>query len=382
MVYISIILLWGGGFILFWHLAQGSEKKGEYLVTGDVKEGWKVFSRKKGSSCHSIWGEGGKGGPDLGNLPESYKTPSQLSALIWNHGPQMWAKMPVQKIPYQKIDKKEMADLFTFLYFIRYMDEPGSPSRGEKLIQTKGCIKCHSLKEDLKRWGMYVNPILWAQRMWNHSPQMEREMKRMGIPWVEFKENEMVDLIAYIRSITPGVEKFYLSLGDPNSGEKLFRRKGCWECHRPDGKLDLSKRKEFPSTIGQLAGMMWNHSPEMWKEMEKKGIDRPTLSAQEMSDLIAYLFSTRYFDPIGDPNRGKSVFMKKRCDFCHTKGGKGPNLIKLKLKGRVTPISMAQSMWNHGPEMWEEMNKAKISWQRIEHMELVDLMEYLNRGMP
>ncbi|MGB9629334.1 MAG: c-type cytochrome, partial [Thermodesulfobacteriota bacterium] len=132
---------------MFWHLAQGSEKKGEYLVTGDVKEGWKVFAKKKCNACHSIWGEGGKGGPDLGNLPESYKTPSQLSALIWNHGPQMWAKMPVQKIPYQKIDKKEMADLFTFLYFIRYMDEPGSPSRGEKLIQTKGCIKCHSLKE-------------------------------------------------------------------------------------------------------------------------------------------------------------------------------------------------------------------------------------------
>lgn len=381
-IFISIIFLLAGGTL--YHIGQGSEKGVEYLFAGDVKEGWKVFANKRCNACHSIWGEGGRGGPDLGNLPESYKTPSQLAALIWNHGPEMWTKMPAKKIPFQKIDKKEMADLFAFLYFIRYMDEPGSPAKGEKLIETKGCIKCHSLKEGLKgdlgRWGMYVNPILWAQMMWNHYSQMEEGMKRIGVTWVEFKENEMVDLIAYIRSLTPGVERFYLSPGNPISGEKLFKRKGCSECHHPDGKFDLSKRREFPNTMGQLAGMMWNHSPEMWKGMQEKGMERPILSAQEMADLMAYLFSTRYFDPPGDPIRGKSVFIKKRCDFCHGKGRKGPNLTKL--KGSVSPIFIAQTMWNHGPEMWEEMNKAKISWQRIDPKELVDLMEYLDRGMP
>ena len=111
--------------IIFFNQTMGAEKKEEYLLPGDIKEGWKVFTLKKCSACHSIWGEGGKGGPDLGTLPESYVSQSQLAALMWNHWPEMWGKMAAKKIPVQKIEKKEMADLFAFLYFIRYMDEPG-----------------------------------------------------------------------------------------------------------------------------------------------------------------------------------------------------------------------------------------------------------------
>ncbi len=370
--------------IQFWHSVQGIERKGAQFVFGDVKEGWRIFTIKKCIACHSIWGEGGKGGPDLGTLPESYKTPSQLVALIWNHGPQMRAKMPAQKILFPRIDKKEMADLFAFLYFIRYMDEPGIPSEGKRVLETKGCGKCHSLekgvKGDLDQWGRYVNPILWAQLMWNHAPQMEEEMKRKEIPWIQFKGNEMVNLIAYIRSLTPEVERFYLSPGDPLSGENIFRRKGCSECHRSETRLDLPKIGHLPNTIGQLAGAMWNHFPQMWKEMEEKGMKRPFLTSQEMADLTAYLFSIQYFDLPGDAVRGRSVFMNKRCIFCHVKGGKGPDLSKL--KGQLSPVSMAQIMWNHGPEMWEEMRRAKISWQRITDREVIDLIEYLNKGIP
>ena len=268
-----------GGTIIFFDQALGAEKKGEYLLPGDVKEGWKVFATKKCNLCHSIWGEGGNGGPDLGTLPESYVSQSQLAALMWNHGPEMWGRMSARKIPFEKMEKKEMADLFAFLYFIRYMDEPGDPQKGRLLMETKACMKCHTVKEgtkgDLSRWGMYTNPILWAQMMWNHAPQMEQEMKKKGLSWVEFKGKEMVDLIAYVRSINPKAEKAYLSPGDPQSGEKLFTQKGCIQCHAPGGKIDLSKKKDFPRTLGQLAGTMWNHSHEMWKGIEEKGIRTP-----------------------------------------------------------------------------------------------------------
>jgi hypothetical protein len=43
---------------------------------------------------------------------------------------------------------------------------------------------------------------------------------------------------------------------------------------------------------------------------------------------------------------------------------------------------MAQVMWNHGPEMLERMGKVRVTWQKIEGQEMVDLMEYLNRGVP
>ena len=107
---------------------------------------------------------------------------------------------------------------------------------------------------------------------------------------------------------------------------------------------------------------------------------RENLSPQEMADLVAYLFSTRYFDEPGDPERGKTIFVKKQCSLCHGKGAKGPNLSSL--KGQISPILMAQMMWNHGPQMLDEMRKAKVPWQKIDGKEMVDLMEYLNRGMP
>jgi cytochrome c2 len=388
------ILIWFFMFFLFILFFQGNlvlpdsvvgvEMKGGYLLPGNIKEGWKVFATKKCSVCHAIWGEGGKGGPDLGTLPQSYISPSHLSALMWNHGPEMWGKISAKKIPLHKIEKKEMADLFAFLYFIRYMDEPGNPQKGKALMESKGCGKCHTLKEgtkeDLSRWGMYTNPILWAQMMWNHTPQMEEEMKRKGLLWIEFKEDEMVDLIAYIRSVNPKVEKIYLSPGDPLSGEKLFTKKGCVQCHAPGGKYDLSKKKDFPRTLAQLAGLMWNHSPAMWKGMKEKGLGPITLSPQEMSDLVAYLFLTRYFDEPGDSDRGRTVFVNKRCNLCHSKKVKTLELSGL--KGKISPIFIAQTMWNHGPEMLEEMRKLKVPWQKIDGKEMIDLMEYLNKGMP
>jgi len=388
MKWVALLCLFALFFFLggpaFLGKTSGAEKKGEYLLPGDIKEGWRVFNQKRCGQCHAIWGEGGKGGPDLGALPQAYVSQAQLAALMWNHSPEMWGRMLAKKIPLGKINTKEMADVFAFLYFIRYMDEPGSPEKGKQLMETKGCIKCHTfkegLKEDLIKWSMYVNPIVWAQMMWNHTPQMEQEMKKKGLPRMGFQGNEMVDLIAYIRSLSTQVEKVYLQPGDPQTGKTLFSQKGCLLCHAPQGELDLAKKKDFPRTIAQVGGMMWNHSSEMSLKMKEKGMDRPTLSPYEMSDIIAYLFSTRYFDEPGVSEWGKTVFAKKQCNLCHTKGAKTGDLSQL--KGQISPIFMARTLWNHGPEMLEKMRKVKVPWHKIDGKEMVDLMEYLNRGMP
>ena len=108
-------------------------------------------------------------------------------------------------------------------------------------------------------------------------------------------------------------------------------------------------------------------------------MERPTLSPQEMADLVAYLFSTRYFDEPGDPERGKAIFVKKQCNLCHKKGAKQGDLSRL--KDQISPIFMAEMMWNHGPDMLEKLRKAKVPWQKIDGKEMVDLMEYLNQGI-
>ncbi len=365
-----------------------------YLLPGDAKEGWKVFFSKNCFKCHGVWGEGGQDAPDLSRMPMVSITGGELVASMWNHAPGMFEKIRDKGISPENIDRTEMADLIAFLYFVRYMDQPGDPKKGEEILTAKGCTKCHALKgeggrigADLSRWGMYINPILWTQMMWNHSPQMKEEMEKRGLPWTEFRDDEMTDLIAYIRSASPKTAKVYLSPGDPQTGKTLFSEKSCAACHSVTGKKnnfgpDLGRREGFPRTLVEVAGLMWNHSPQMWEKIKGKGIKHLSLSAQEMTDLIAYLFSVRYFDEPGDKQKGKKVFVEKQCILCHDMGrGRRPERMSLeRYKGHISPILMAQVMWNHGPEMVGQMKVKKFTWQGITGKEMVDLMEYLNTG--
>ncbi len=360
--------------------AQGRES---YLLPGDVREGWQVFNDKKCIQCHSIWGEGGKEGPDLGRLSESYASQDRLASMMWNHAPEMWARMAAKKIQLPEIDRREMANLFAFLYFIRYVDEAGNPQKGKDLMETKACAQCHSVtagtKGDLSHWGTYSNSILWAQMMWNHPLPTEEEAKVKELPRVKFEGFEMVDLVSYIRSLNPK-PKIYLSPGDPAFGERSFAQRACIRCHTPSGEYDLEKRKYYRRTVAQFAGMMWNHSQELWKEMEEKGIEYRSFSTEEMADMVAYLFQIRYFDEPGDPVEGKTVFIRKQCNLCHAKKSKIRDLSGL--KGQISPIFMAQALWNHGPEMLRRLKEKKIPWQKFYYREMADLMEYLNQGMP
>jgi nitric oxide reductase subunit C len=363
--------------------------QGSYQLPGDMKNGWKIFFEKGCIKCHSIWGEGGNIGPDITKSEAKYITQGGLVAAMWNHAPRMWKKMKEKGIQYNKLTKEEMSNIFALIYFLRSLDESGDPIKGEVVFNKKKCIICHSIRgkggkvgPDLSKWGGYTNPLLWAGIMWNHAPKMEKEMANRGLKWPIFKGNEMVNLTAYIRSVAPVKERIFLSLGDPRNGRELFLKKRCDKCHsvgKEDKKIDLSKRSKFTRTLSQVAGLMWNHSPDMWRKMKKKGIGRPTLSAKDMVDIIAYLFSIRYFDEPGDKDNGKKLFSEKHCISCHRgKGRIAPDLTVL--KGKISPVSMASAMWNHGPTMHEKMRDKGISWPEISPKEMVDIMEYINAG--
>ena len=358
-------------------------------------KGRELFTSKGCIKCHAVWGEGGSVGPNLSITSSKHLTEAQIAAAMWNHAPAMWEKMKVKGIDFQGLSQEEMADIFAFLYFIRYMDEPGDKEKGRELLATKKCSNCHAIQgeggkvgPELTKWGAYTNPILWAQMMWNHAPQMEEEMRSRGIAWPRFEGNEMVDIIVYIKSISKSQDKIFISPGDPKDGKAQFSKNGCSLCHSteegtkksgPSLGKDLRRKESFPKTITQVAGLMWNHAPQMWNEMKKKGLKRPQLNAQEMADIIAYLFSLQYFDEQGNREKGEKVFKEKYCIKCHTvngKGGlKGPDLKEW--RKHVSPISMAQAMWNHGPSMLGEMKKMGLSWPKFEGKEIVDLMEYL-----
>jgi hypothetical protein len=124
---------------------------------------------------------------------------------------------------------------------------------------------------------------------------------------------------------------------------------------------------------------MWNHAPEMWKRMQAQQLARPDFSNQEMADLIAWLYTERFFEAAGSAGRGRQMFSEKGCASCHDAAG-GRSLARL--RGSASPASLAAALWNHGPLMLEEMRKRRIAWPRFRPGEMIDLMEYLNRGAP
>ncbi len=389
-IFLGVLLTCG----LDLHFAFAQDR---YLIPGDARRGWRVFSEKGCIQCHSMGEKGRMTAPDLSKTPSTHLSAAGLAAEMWNHAPGMWEKISARWIEFKRLDETEMADLFAFLYFMRYLDEPGDPAKGKEVLKTKRCTECHGIGEkrgkvgpDLAEWAEFTNPILWVQMMWNHALKMKKEMDKVTIPWPKLGGNDIVDIIAYIRSLKPYGEKVFLAPGDPVEGKRLFSEKGCGQCHAIHGKggtkaPDLSiQKKDFPPTIGQFAGLMWNHFPEMFKEMQKENIKVPELSAKDMANITAYLFSIRYFDPVGDKVAGKKLFQERRCNFCHdiqkdAQGNKeGPNLAKL--KGMVSPIYMATALWNHGPKMIGKMKEKNLKWQKITAKELIDLMEYFNQG--
>ena len=390
----TILCLLLMGLAAPWLAAQQPDRTGYFLIPGDAKAGMKTFFSKGCVRCHSVLGEGGKSAPDLGRAPAGHLSAAELVAAMWNHAPQMWVRMHQEKVTPPAFTEAEMSNLFAFLYSVRSLDEPGDAQRGRQLLSEKRCLACHGLAKqggrrapNLREWGSYRNPVSWIQAMWNHAPAMQAMMEARGFSWPEFQGNDVADLIAYMRTQAVDPRRhFYLQPANPDVGRALFRQKGCANCHSlrgagSAGAPDLGQRA-LPRTLGQFAARMWNHSPAMWARMKEQHIPRPQFSNKEMADLIAYLFAERYFEPSGNSARGGLVFEAKGCASCHArdKKGSGPDLSRW--QGRVSPVGLATAMWNHGPAMLQQMREQQMPWPLFRPGEMVDLMEYLNRGRP
>lgn len=372
-----------------------AQASGAYFIPGDPQKGLHAFFEKGCARCHSVLGEGGRTAPDLARAPAAHLSAAELVAAMWNHAPAMWEKMQLERVAPPKFSEVEMANLFAFLYSVRSMDEPGDSEQGRRLLTEKRCLSCHAVAgrgarvgPDLKDWASYRNPVSWIQAMWNHAPAMQALMTERNWDWPKLQQNDVADLIAYVRTLAPNPKvRVYLRPADAEAGSRLFSQKGCTSCHGLRGAgarrgPNLSSRA-LPRTLGQFAGSMWNHAPSMWASMQAQRIPRPQFSNKEMADLIAYLFAERYFEVAGSAAGGQRLFQDKGCASCHTAGkgaGVGPDLAEW--RGSVSPIAFATVLWNHGPLMFHRMQERQVNWPRFRPGEIVDLMDYLNRGLP
>ena len=352
---------------------------------GNPFRGREVFKDKGCVRCHSVWGHGGTLGPEI-TVAVAGKTWDELVGDFWNHTPRMIDEGNARGYPWPTLERGEMADILSYLYYLRLFDEPGDPARGAFTYARLQCTGCHTLGGRggrlggaLDRFGVYPSPLPLAQAMWNAGPLMQREQLRLAGPIPQFTGHEMADLQAYIRAEgrRPGREVKLQPLPNPVRGAAVYRSKSCGACHgQASGRVPDITRSALSKTASEIAGLLWNHSYAMGTEMAARGVPFPRFEDDELSDLIAYLYFRGYLGEDGDPRRGLTVFSAKGCAGCHAGGVEGaPDLAKV--LQQTDRAGIASAMWNHAPQMHGLMAEKAPFWPKFEPGEMRNLVAYL-----
>jgi mono/diheme cytochrome c family protein len=351
--------------------------------------GAQVFGDKGCNQCHALRGLGGTEAPDLAQ-GASARTFYDLAAAMWNHLPAMIERMDERSMKHPTLNERESGDLIAFLHSLGFFDPVGDPDNGKEVFATKGCVSCHQIGgvggvvgPDLGTTGRSVAPIQVATAMWNHGPSMSAMMEERGIARPRFSPAELNDLIAYIEVQKAAIssEPVHVLPGLFGNGARLFTEKGCVECHAAHGAggheaPDLAGRGVSSSMLG-FAAAMWNKAPSMTAAMRARGLTPPQLEAREMADIIAYLYSVRYFTDPGSTRQGRNLLQAKGCTGCHALDGQGgsdaPDLAGVRRLD--SPAAVIAALWNHGTV--EGGIPSDGSWPTLAAADVANLSEFL-----
>ncbi|HEY2018183.1 MAG TPA: c-type cytochrome [Bryobacteraceae bacterium] len=346
------------------------------VIPGDSVRGAKLFEDERCIQCHSVNGRGGKVGVDLSRtVPRNY-TPAYLASSMWNHAPVMWAAMEGVGMEKPKLTPEGAADLFAYFCSSRFFEKPGDPGRGRQSFDSKKCGVCHGVTESrgegapaIAKWESLGDPILLVQQMWNHSYLMRLAFARRKIEWQTLTTDDLADILSYLRSLP---ETAHLQARFSNTsgqgGDRIFQAKGCANCHV--GPLALDNRLHN-MTLTEIAVDMWNHAPRMMQPP-------PTLSQEEMRQLLSYLWMRQFVYPGGNIAAGKQVFQQRHCADCHVSGKHGAPQLPGQAR-KFSEVAIIGALWHHGPQMLRRMKEAGIAWPRFANaQEVGDLIAYLN----
>ncbi len=351
------------------------------VTPADSARGAALFESLKCVECHSVNGKGGKIGPDLGTRLDRNFTPAGLAATMWNHAPAMWSAMRERNVRAGELSEQGAADLFAYFYSVRFFEQPGDAGRGKALFASKHCGDCHGLTQSklpeappVSEWDSVDHPVNLVNAMWNHAGAMRAQFEQHKIKWEELSAQDLTDLLVYLRNY-PGENKrqpgFAINAGE--NGKALYESKGCAACHA-SRRVDLAERLKNHN-LTQIAAEMWNHEPQMQKEM--KTASPPPLSRDEMREIVSYLWAGEFFRGGGNAVVGARVFTSLKCASCHNDPRSGAP--KLRGSGRTfSATAMVAALWHHGPNMLEQMKSNQIAWPRFSSADMANLIAYLN----
>jgi mono/diheme cytochrome c family protein len=248
-------------------------------------------------------------------------------------------------------------------------------TRGQQVFQSSGCVQCHSLNgrggkaaPDLgKIIDRGFSPAMLAATMWNHAPVMWSTMRARNVQLPPLSPQEAADLFAAFYA-----SHYFDTPADAARGKAVFTRAACAQCHGlVNPKLAAAPPVNNWSALSEsvsLVANMWNHATNMQAELEKQKIAWPSLSGNDVADLLIYLRNlpgsrrapSSFTITAGD--EGRKLFDDKGCAGCHA-------IDKLKTKG-MTLDDVAASLWNHA-------NRLKATRPRLDQSEMSAILGYV-----
>jgi cytochrome c2 len=177
-------------------------------LPGSAERGWQVFQQKC-IECHSVRGQGGNVGPELGPEHDLPLGEVEFASVLWNHAPAMLRKVREKGGSLPLLEGAEISDLDAFLASLRYSEPTGSAFVGERVFTERGCAHCHGPAAGGTQTGPRLRAeagvftaVSFATALWKHSPRMIDRTEEMGVSWPILQATDIGDLVSFLNSPT------------------------------------------------------------------------------------------------------------------------------------------------------------------------------------
>jgi mono/diheme cytochrome c family protein len=181
------------------------------VVLGVAERGRELFADKGCAKCHAVGGRSTARGPSLGpHVPRA--TVTELAGRMWNHGAAVRTYLTTLGIEVPRLAGQEMADITAYLHDSLYFDpSQGNGQRGQRLVQSKGCLRCHSifgkggeLAPDLARSNVVSTQSGQLSALWNHGRQMENAARLQAIGLPTLTGQQLADISRFLAGLGAG----------------------------------------------------------------------------------------------------------------------------------------------------------------------------------
>ncbi len=173
-------------------------------LRGNAQRGWQVF-QKKCIECHTVRGQGGRLGPELGPENDLPLSPAQFAGVLWNHEPAMLRQFHDRGMSPPLLQGDEIVDLQTFLASLRYFEPSGSSFVGERVFTERGCARCHGPGAQGTPNGprLHTGPeaftaVSFTTALWRHGPRMVDHVEELGVKWPVLQATDIGDLVSFL----------------------------------------------------------------------------------------------------------------------------------------------------------------------------------------